>query len=142
MGAFRDHGQTFGALFIDIDHFKSVNDIYGHLAGDKVIQLVAHSLVKGLRPTDRVCRFGGDEFVCLLRNLTVDEMHQAGERLRVLVQQSGLDLPTGTLQVSVSIGGAMCRQGDTSLALIERADHPSLTTILCQHPEFIIYIDF
>lgn len=122
MGAFHDHGQAFGALFIDIDHFKCVNDNYGHLAGDKIIQLVARSLLKGLRPTDRVCRFGGDEFVCLLRNLTVEEMHQAAERLRKLVQQSELDLSTGTLQVSVSIGGAMCRHGDTSLAVIERAD--------------------
>ena len=122
MGAFTEHGQTFGVLFVDIDLFKRVNDIYGHPVGDRVIRLVARSLQNGLRPTDRVCRFGGEEFLCLLPNLTVEEMLQVGERLRMLVEQSGLDLPTGTLRASVSIGGALCRSGDTSFAVIERAD--------------------
>lgn len=122
LGAFREHGQTFGVLFIDIDHFKRVNDIHGHPVGDRVIQLVARSLQNGLRPTDRVCRFGGEEFLCILPNLTVEEMRTVAERLRMLVEQSGLDLPTGTLRVSVSVGGALCGDGDTSFAVIERAD--------------------
>jgi diguanylate cyclase (GGDEF)-like protein len=122
MGAFREHGQSFGVLFIDIDHFKRVNDIHGHQVGDRVIRLVARTLQNGLRPTDRVCRFGGEEFLCLLPNITSEEMRQVAERLRVLVEQSGLDLPMGTLQVSVSIGGALSRKGDTPFSIIDRAD--------------------
>jgi diguanylate cyclase (GGDEF)-like protein/PAS domain S-box-containing protein len=122
MGAFREHGQSFGVRFIDIDHFKRVNDIHGHQVGDRVIRLVARTLQNGLRPTDRVCRFGGEEFLCLLPNITSEEMRQVAERLRVLVEQSGLDLPMGTLQVSVSIGGALSRKGDTPFSIIDRAD--------------------
>lgn len=122
MGAFREHGQIFGVLFVDIDHFKRVNDAHGHPVGDRVIRFVARALQNGLRPTDRVCRFGGEEFLCLLPNIAPEELRQVGERVRMLVERSGLDLPMMTLRVSVSVGGALCRNGDTSFAVIERAD--------------------
>jgi diguanylate cyclase (GGDEF)-like protein/PAS domain S-box-containing protein len=123
MGAFREHGQEFGCLFADIDHFKSVNDTYGHAVGDKVIALVARTLQNGLRPTDRVCRYGGEEFVCLLPNIDMEELLQIAERVRMLVERAWLDTSSGgALRVTISVGGAVVRAGDSTGSLVERAD--------------------
>lgn len=122
MGAWRDHGQPFGVLFVDIDHFKQVNDTYGHQTGDKIIQLVARTLQNGLRPTDRVFRFGGEEFLCLLPGTDHEGMGLAAERLRALVERSWLDTVSGALRVTVSIGGAISGVGETADVIVEQAD--------------------
>lgn len=122
MGAYVDHGQPFGVLFVDIDHFKAVNDTYGHATGDKVLALVARTLQNGLRPTDRVCRWGGEEFVCLLPNVDRVELQQVAERARVLVDRSWLDTGLGALRVTVSIGGTLAQVWDSASSLVERAD--------------------
>lgn len=122
LGAYRDHGQPFGVLFLDIDHFKRVNDTYGHAIGDEVIRMVARTVQNGLRPTDRVCRFGGEEFVCLLSGVDREDLRLVAERARMLVELSWLDTDLGALRVTVSIGGAVVRSGDGAASLIERAD--------------------
>lgn len=122
LGAQREHGQTFGLLFVDIDYFKRVNDTYGHQIGDSILQLVARTLQNGLRPTDRVCRFGGEEFICLLPNVDRDDVLQIAERVRMLVERSWLDTALGALSVSISVGGTLCQAGDTSQSVVERAD--------------------
>lgn len=123
MGAFVDHEQPFGVLFVDIrDRFKAVNDHYGHGIGDKVIQLVARTLQNGLRPTDRVCRFGGEEFLCMLPSVDHEDLLQVAERLRMLVERAWLDTALGALRVTISLGGSLALSGDSPAALIERAD--------------------
>jgi diguanylate cyclase (GGDEF)-like protein/PAS domain S-box-containing protein len=122
MGAFMKQKQDFGVLFIDIDLFKHVNDRYGHGIGDKVIKLVAQNLQHGLRPTDLACRFGGEEFLCLLPSVDRGDMQRVAERLRLLVECSWLDTDMGKILVTVSIGGALVRKGDNELRLVERAD--------------------
>jgi len=127
MGAYREHEQAFGILFADIDHFKGVNDTYGHAMGDKVIALVARTLQNGLRPTDRVCRFGGEEFVCLLPNIDLEDLQRVAERVRMLVERAWLDVPGEPLRVTVSIGGTLACSWDTGGSLVERADRNMYT---------------
>lgn len=122
MGAYRDHGQGFGVLFADIDRFKSINDTYGHAIGDRVISLVARTLQNGLRPTDRVCRFGGEEFLCLLPNVDLEDLSQVAERVRMLVERAWLDTSGEALRVTVSVGGTLVCPWDTPATLVERAD--------------------
>jgi diguanylate cyclase (GGDEF)-like protein/PAS domain S-box-containing protein len=122
LGAYKEHGQPFGVLFLDIDHFKRVNDTYGHAIGDEVIRMVARNVQNGLRPTDRVCRFGGEEFVCLLPGVDREGLRMAAERARMLVELSWLDTDLGALRVTVSLGGTMVRAGDNGEQIIVRAD--------------------
>lgn len=122
MGAYKDHGQPFGVLFADIDHFKRINDTYGHATGDRIIQLVARTIQSSLRPTDRVCRFGGEEFVCLLPNVAQEDLRLVAERVRMLVDLSWLDTEQAALRVTLSLGGTVARPQDTGVQIIERAD--------------------
>ena len=122
MGAYRDHGQPFGILFADIDRFKSINDNYGHAIGDKIIALVARTLQNGLRPTDRVCRWGGEEFLCMLPNVDREDLQQVAERVRMLVERAWLDTSGDALRVTISVGGTLACPWDSASSLIERAD--------------------
>lgn len=122
MGAYWDHGQPFGVLFADIDHFKRVNDTYGHATGDRIIQLVARTMQNGLRPTDRVCRYGGEEFVCLLPNVDQEDLRLVAERVRMLVELSWLDTDQGALRVTLSLGGTVARPKDSGEQIVKRAD--------------------
>lgn len=118
----RRFGWAFGALFADIDHFKAVNDRHGHDAGDKVLQMVAHTLTNTLRSNDSVCRWGGEEFLALVINVTEDRLHGLAEKLRALVQRSSY-LHEGTpLAVTLSIGATMAGPGDSVETLVRRAD--------------------
>ena len=96
--------RNHGLLIVDIDHFKEVNDTYGHAAGDAAIADLAAILKFEMRKHDRVFRFGGEEFVVLLDVETVDELRAASERLRQAVR-NGLRGPGG--RITISLGGAM-----------------------------------
>ena len=96
--------HSHGLLIVDIDHFKEVNDTYGHAAGDAAIADLAAILKFEMRKHDRVFRFGGEEFVVLLEVETIDDLWAASERLRQAVR-SGLRGPGG--RITISLGGAM-----------------------------------
>jgi diguanylate cyclase (GGDEF)-like protein/PAS domain S-box-containing protein len=115
-------GITFGLLFIDIDHFKDVNDTFGHDTGDLVLKMVARTLTSAVREFDNVGRWGGEEFVILARANTEGELFGLAERLRHLVSQSFLSHMERRIQVTVSIGATMARDGDTVSSLLRRAD--------------------
>ena len=100
----RGSAGTFGLLILDIDHFKEVNDSYGHAAGDAAIADLAAILKFEMRRQDRVFRFGGEEFVVLLRVDTPEGLWAASERLRLAVRNA-LRGPGG--RITVSLGGAM-----------------------------------
>ena len=112
----------FGILFIDIDHFKSVNDRYGHEVGDRVLQLVAKTLARSLRPFDLAGRWGGEEFLAVVLNVDAAHLGVVAERVRSLVAQTRIPLEDGYLNVSVSIGGSLSRVDDSLEALVNRAD--------------------
>lgn len=111
------------ALMIDIDHFKNVNDTYGHLAGDQVLISVAQSLVKSLRPSDMPVRYGGEEFSVFLPGATTENARMVAERIRQGVENMSVALVDGTiLQVTISIGFAERIKSDTVASIIDRAD--------------------
>ena len=100
-------GEPALLLILDIDHFKNVNDRYGHPAGDAVLQQIARTLSACVRPMDTVARFGGEEFVIILPSCQGHYGQQVAERLREAVSTESVTLATGaTIQVTISIGGA------------------------------------
>jgi len=121
----RRAGDALGVLMIDIDHFKRLNDTYGHAVGDAVLRAVAQSIASGVRAADTPARYGGEEFVVLLRRATTDQACDVALRIRAAV--AALDAAAiGVLdgrQVSVSIGVAVGEaSGQTVAELVHRAD--------------------
>ena len=112
-------------LMVDIDHFKKVNDTYGHAVGDKVLKSVAECLLECVRPMDTVARFGGEEFAVILPNCPPAFGHKVAERIRFKVLGRKVSASPGVdVQVSVSLGGAFAPEWVRSTAplWIERAD--------------------
>ncbi|PZO96867.1 MAG: GGDEF domain-containing protein [Acinetobacter johnsonii] len=109
-------------MVIDIDHFKQVNDIYGHLMGDQVIQFVAEKLKENIRTSDLLVRYGGDEFIVLIENIGMERALKIAEKIRseIYEAKSVDNVRCPDLKVSISIGVAI---GATSwMALLEKAD--------------------
>ncbi len=117
-------GQGLALLMIDIDHFKKVNDTFGHPAGDQVIVFVAHMLRAKLRPTDLVARYGGEEFTVILPDTDRDQARMVGERIREAVAETTLaiDIAAGLERVTVSVGGALLEAGQAMPDLLSAAD--------------------
>ena len=107
IGRTRRHGYALSSMYIDIDHFKQINDKIGHQAGDEVLREVAARIKAELRLSDALGRFGGEEFVVLLIDAGMADAVTVAERIRVGIADQALTLGTGiTLSVSVSIGVA------------------------------------
>ncbi|MFC3999250.1 GGDEF domain-containing protein [Nocardiopsis sediminis] len=116
-------GDPVAVLIVDIDHFKGVNDTYGHLFGDHVLAGVATTLTHQLRPTDAVGRFGGEEFVVLLPGADMAEACRAAERLRMRVGRMVLKADDAGVSITVSIGVAVLGvHGDDIVGLLAAAD--------------------
>ncbi len=116
------HGYPITVLVIDVDHFKTVNDAWGHRQGDVVLQAVSERLRRALRVEDVLGRWGGEEFLVLLPHTNADAAAVLAERLRAEVSTTPITAETGTLTVTISIGGASAeRPGDHDL--LQLADH-------------------
>ena len=116
------YGVTFGVIFMDIDHFKRVNDTYGHAVGDRVLKTVARTFINTARPSDMMGRWGGEEFVGILQRIDAEGLHQAAERIRNLVETSHIQEDGQMVNVTVSIGGTLSRATDTAQSIVKRAD--------------------
>lgn len=116
------HDIPFGALFVDIDHFKVVNDTWGHHVGDQVLKMVGQTLKQGLRTLDSACRWGGEEFLLLVPNTTEPALRALAERLRLLVENSWIDREGRPLSVTASFGGAIALPGESAAQVVGRAD--------------------
>ncbi len=112
----------FGIFYIDIDNFKQFNDTYGHNIGDKVLKFVADTLVKNARPFDLYGRWGGEEFVGLIRNISRSDLESLGNRVRMLIENSYIIHENNKLSVTISIGATLVSENDTMDELIKRAD--------------------
>ena len=119
----RRYGIPFGLLFMDIDFFKRFNDTYGHDVGDEVLKLVANTFVANSRAFDVYGRWGGEEFVGVIRSIDAEDLAALGNRMRVLVNQSFLMHDEARLGVSISLGATVAHPDDTAESLIKRADH-------------------
>jgi diguanylate cyclase (GGDEF)-like protein len=100
-------GQSLACLVIDIDHFKRVNDTHGHDVGDLVLQATAKVLCDSLRPSDVVCRLGGEEFVVIGPGMSMERAAACAERLRAATERNLLEVANGKLRVTLSIGAAV-----------------------------------
>ena len=116
------HGNLLLVAMLDLDHFKRINDGYGHLAGDKVLKIIATQLRKRLRPTDFIARFGGEEFVLLIPNTSMAIGLQLVEKLRAAIQACPFHFKGEPVTVTVSIGLAAFKPGDRSDQVLKRAD--------------------
>src|SRR6266700_3350255 len=92
-------------LLGDLDHFKSVNDTYGHLAGDEVLKEATKRMQASVRPYDAVGRYGGEEFLVLLPGCDASETADKSEQLRTAISQSPIETPSGPLRITMSLGG-------------------------------------
>lgn len=115
-------GTAFGLLFFDLDHFKRVNDTWGHNVGDEVLKMAANTIKGGLRPLDLACRWGGEEFVVLIPNITDEGLGIVAERLRMLLENSWIQLDDERIIVTASVGGTISIPGDSVESLVGRAD--------------------
>jgi diguanylate cyclase (GGDEF)-like protein/PAS domain S-box-containing protein len=123
LAEFQVHKDPLGVLAFDLDKFKAINDGYGHECGDRALQEVAKTVVGALRPTDIVGRWGGDEFVAILRNINHEILTSLAKRCALMATQ--ISLPSGdgaTISLSISVGATLAHPGETGAELIRRAD--------------------
>jgi diguanylate cyclase (GGDEF)-like protein len=111
------------ALLIDLDHFKALNDTHGHLAGDEVLRQFANVLQGSLRQSDILCRWGGEEFIVLLREAEGRQAIEVAEKIRRRTEQLTFSYADQPLRLTVSIGLAGLQRDDTLHSLLTRADH-------------------
>jgi len=111
-----------GILFIDIDHFKKINDCYGHNVGDDVLKFIADTFVANSRPFDLYGRWGGEEFIGIMRNINAHDLALRGNRLLALIENSYIMHENKKICVTISIGATLIQENDTIDSLIKRAD--------------------
>ncbi|MBL4836115.1 MAG: diguanylate cyclase [Kordiimonadaceae bacterium] len=122
--AAQNSDKPLSVMMMDIDHFKVVNDTYGHAAGDMVLKEFANRVGKNIRGVDLAARYGGEEFVVMMPETPTDWAFMIADRLRQEVSDNGFDigLETGPIKISVSIGVSTSRADMTPAQLLEDAD--------------------
>ncbi|MGE5625130.1 MAG: GGDEF domain-containing protein [Bacillota bacterium] len=119
----RRYGQCFAVVLVDADHFKRINDSEGHAAGDLVLKVLANTLVKSVRESDVVVRFGGEEFVLLLHETDAESAFHKADALREAVGRLVVGAPQHAIQVTLSAGVAIYPDdGTVAHVLLSRAD--------------------
>jgi diguanylate cyclase len=116
------HKYPLSLLLIDLDHFKKVNDTFGHLSGDIVLKESVQKMKRSLRGEDYLGRYGGDEFIAILPHTEIEGAMIVANRFVSDFQESPISLEKGTMPQTVSIGVAIYSSGDTTKTLLERAD--------------------
>ncbi|MEN8514213.1 GGDEF domain-containing protein [Burkholderia sp. RS02] len=118
------NGAPFSLLSLDLDHFKAINDSYGHQAGDQVLQRFVNKCLDAIRPYDGVARVGGEEFMVLLPQAALDTAQSIGERIRAAIAGAPFEAGIGKpIEVTVSVGASeFGRDGETIDAILRKAD--------------------
>ena len=119
---FEEFGLTFAVIMLDLDHFKNVNDQYGHDVGDAVLKMVSKTLKNALRSSDFVGRWGGEEFLAILRCNSNEDLLAISEKIRVLIENSELPINDEILHITISSGCTMVNKSDTPATISKRAD--------------------
>ena len=124
----RRHGDPFSVLMLDIDHFKKINDTYGHPVGDLAIKALATVCSNALRPHDILARYGGEEFVLTLPHTPAEGARTVAERIREQVQKMEVASDQGPVRFTVSIGVSTYVSGEAFDQIVERADKALYTS--------------
>lgn len=119
---FEEIKAVFGVMFFDLDFFKKINDNYGHNAGDEVLKMVANVFKNSSRNKDVIGRWGGEEFLGVFENIEKKKFLEIAERIRMLIENSQVDLGDEKIKVTVSIGVAIAKEGEKIETVIRRAD--------------------
>lgn len=119
-------GEKMSVLMVDVDHFKTINDTYGHLAGDQVIKQLMVRMSLALRPYDSVGRFGGEEFLVLTPNCALSEAMGVAERLRLSIATDNIVTTESAIPVTVSVGVSTIQEGATDMNLALQAADQAL----------------
>jgi diguanylate cyclase (GGDEF)-like protein len=116
------HGRELSLLMLDIDHFKNINDTYGHLTGDSVLRVLASIMQKRVRPNDKLGRYGGEEFCAILPETTLASAAKIGEELRSLIAAHAFLAENTEIRITISIGAACLGSGMQPEDLYKAAD--------------------
>ncbi|NMZ92280.1 GGDEF domain-containing protein [Pseudomonas panacis] len=122
VNAWHQRGNSLSLAMLDLDHFKRINDGYGHLAGDKVLKIIANVLRKRLRPNDFIARFGGEEFVLLMPDSSLSDALAVGEVLRAAIAACPFHFKGEPVTITVSMGVAQLQPSERSELALKRAD--------------------
>jgi diguanylate cyclase (GGDEF)-like protein len=118
----RNHTLLY-VVMIDVDHFKRINDIHGHPVGDLVLSHLADSLKRALRGSDPLYRYGGEEFLWLMRCKSADETHKCAERILTMIRKTPVPIANGeSLAMTVTLGLAQVGEEEDISSAIKRAD--------------------
>ncbi|NRA25098.1 MAG: GGDEF domain-containing protein, partial [Oleispira sp.] len=116
------YGGSLSLMVCDIDLFKRINDNYGHLAGDKVLKIIARSLQSNLRDSDFIARFGGEEFIVLMPETSAEEAKFVADKLRKKIEESPFNFKKEPVQITISFGISEFSQGESLEEVFQRAD--------------------
>ncbi|HEX3598526.1 MAG TPA: GGDEF domain-containing protein, partial [Lacipirellulaceae bacterium] len=122
MGAWNRRREVFSLLMLDVDHFKKLNDIYGHLAGDQVLAAVAGVMRVAIRREDAIARYGGEEFAILLPNTSLEQAALVAHKVREAAGRTVLNHNEHAITITVSGGLATIQPNEPVESLIQRAD--------------------
>ena len=123
LSEYQVHHNPVGVLYIDCDHFKRINDHFGHAVGDRVLQEVAKGLAGGLRPTDAVGRWGGDEFMAIIKGVTLERLKALADRC--VEMASSISISAGNeakIKPAISVGATMVQLDELPEQLVQRVD--------------------
>jgi len=118
----RRFNYDLSVLMLDLDHFKSINDGFGHMVGDEVLKAVVAQIKTCIRQTDMCFRYGGEEFIVLLNNANIANARLIAERIRMTISELIIETEKGPIQATISTGLAMLKEGDSGTDLLNRAD--------------------
>jgi diguanylate cyclase (GGDEF)-like protein len=116
------HGKNLSVIFLDVDHFKAINDQHGHVGGDITLTAVAKWIKEKTRGSDVIYRIGGEEFVILLSDTCLDGAKLLAERIRIAIETHTLAFDMATIKITASMGVASLRDDDTVDSFVRRAD--------------------
>ena len=116
------NGINFGIIFFDIDHFKKINDNYGHDIGDLILKTVSKTFSKNIRGNDIIGRWGGDEFIGVFSGINKKELKIIADKFNILVEKTYIELENKKINVTISIGATLANPNENMNTIIKRAD--------------------
>ncbi|MDP4984765.1 GGDEF domain-containing protein [Pseudoalteromonas tunicata] len=120
--SFKRNNKNLCLVVIDVDHFKRINDSFGHSAGDKTLQVIASALKKTVRNTDFIARFGGEEFIIIMPDTDLKQIIQPLEKIRKAIKAIPFKFKDTSVQITISIGATQFMSVDTTQEVFDRAD--------------------